>query len=247
VKVIVEMAPPDTSEKSASCAAAQDCQVRERCHLFHRKAYGVPVAVGSLIYTPAMINMNQGLPAAAPSTFGLSFDTSGLRHLQEMQFHLATYGAQRAAEKAFQSHMDQELSRVQGALQGLGAGTGSSGVPAGSEVTLQQALTKLDKRLSDLEGLAQAHHGAIDALVKVSLRQMDGKIDSKQDSGFTMKDSAGKARAFVLADPTKVPIVDASGKFATAKLEALNNGDEVTVTYQQVGDTLVASLIRKTK
>jgi hypothetical protein len=253
VNVILEMEPAKAAPKSDNSTP----QHGRRCCLFRRHAqgaYGAEAgygAVGNIVFTPALINLNQGAANIVSANFGASIDLSALRSLHEIEMHVAAYGAQQAAQQAAKEHMDQAFNRLQGSLQKLGTSAGKGGEGAGADTTLNAQLAKLDGRLKDLEEMVKAHHETMRVLVQITPKKAQGKITTvlDKDNRFGLKpDSSDPALSFLVDGPDRVRMIDKDGSFpAKRKLENLQVGDQVTVTYEEIGNQKIAKEIRLAK
>jgi hypothetical protein len=249
VNVILEMEPAKAAPKSDNSTP----QHGRRCCLFRRHAQGAYgeeagySAVGNIVYTPALINLNQGAANIVSANFGASIDLSGLRSLHEMEMHVAAYGAQQAAQQAAKEHMDQALSRLQGSLQKLGAPTGKASEGAGADTTLNAQLAKLDARLKGLEDMVQAHHETMRILVQIAPKKAQGKITTvlDKDNRFGLKpDSSDQALSFLVDDPASVRVIDKDGNLKVRSKLDLKLDDQVTVTYEEIGNQKIAKEVR---
>jgi hypothetical protein len=160
VKVVVELSQPEVVVRPGSTTSTSE--PRERCCLFRRFHRGERATVGSFIFTPAVLPLNQGA-APSPSTQGAAnVDLAGLRNLHEMQERLATLDAQQAAQEAVRQQTQGALNRLTQSLQSFGSrqglsGASGTGVSGAGTDTVTNQLKILDKRLTKLEELVLLH------------------------------------------------------------------------------------------
>jgi hypothetical protein len=168
VKVIVEMSQPEVVVRPGATTSASE--PRERCCLFRRFHRAERATVGSFIFTPAALPLNQGA-APSPSTQGAAnVDLAGLRNLHDMQERLATLDAQQAAQEAVRQQTQGALNRLTQSLQSFGSRQGLSGASGAGDSgagtgTVTDQLKMLDKRLTKLEELVLLHQDVLRTLV----------------------------------------------------------------------------------
>ena len=253
VKVIVETESAQAAPKTDSSTpppARRCCFLRKhlQCGCVAGGGYnavGSYGAVANFVYTPALINLNQGTTNVVSPNFGASIDLSGLRSLQEMEMHAAAFGAQQAAQQAAREHMDQALSRLQSSLQKYGASSGKAAEGAGTDTTLNVQLAKIDNRLKGLEDIVKAHHDTLALLVQMAPKKAQGTISATlKDNQFTLNESISKQdMPFMVDDPEKVRVIE-KDKLTDKKLKDVLKGVQVTVTYEKVGDKAIVKEIR---
>jgi hypothetical protein len=171
VKVVLELSQPEVVVRPTSTSATTS-EPRERCGLFRRFHHGERATVGSFIFTPASLPLNQSAGATQTSQ-GASIDLSALRSVQEAEAQFAAQNARLRAQESLNQQAQGALNRL---MQGFGSSAGQAGAGAGGTApgTVSAQLETLDNRLKKLEELVLSHQRTIAYLVDQDAKRKQG-------------------------------------------------------------------------
>lgn len=171
-RIVVKLPPPrvEVHDKCDSCPEPRRCLFGHRDKHDKHERHHQRAPLSEVLYAPATIpTMMMPAPAAAPAplrfTQEICHDFSALREAQEMEIRAAGLAAQLAARNAMLGAEDDAMQRIlersQGKLQSLSGALRTSAPDAlrgQSADNLNEALAKINERLSRLEELVLQHH-----------------------------------------------------------------------------------------
>ncbi len=179
-RIVVEMPAPKVEiRQTGGCTTSCDDRPGHKCSLFSRKSHHngrQNLETGALTSGALLMPLNLMAPESTvirqqvisqPATQSFNFDLSGVRHAHEMEEKLATLAAYLNAKRAVDQVESAQIAsilermRTQFGQGGTTPTTGGGGRTGEGNMSLNEALEKINKRLDTLEQLVTAHHAVI--------------------------------------------------------------------------------------